>query len=100
MSLETPPGGGPWSIALELAPDRSVRAGSKAALAAAIGRGADLRVYTEFVFEEHIVPGGNGDPNRPPRFPGVVTESHERSDGCYDVVDHYTDVNCRIKDVR
>ena len=45
-------------------------------------------------------PGGNGDPNRPPRFPGFVTESHERSDGCYDVVDHYTNVSCRIKDVR
>jgi len=63
MSPDTPPGGAPWSIALELAPDRSVRAGSKAALAAAIGRGADLRVYTEFVFEEHIIPGGNGDPD-------------------------------------
>jgi len=62
MAPETPPGGAQWSIALELDPDRSVRAGSKAALAAAIGRGADLRVYTEFVFEEHIVPGGNGDP--------------------------------------
>ena len=53
-----------WTLALELAPDRSVRAGSKADLAAAIGRGADLRVYTEFLFEEHIVPGGNGDPSQ------------------------------------
>ncbi len=51
-----------WTLALELVPDRSVVAGSKADLAAAVGRGADLRVYTEFVFEEHIVPGGNGDP--------------------------------------
>src|SRR3954453_10488336 len=50
-----------WTLALELAPDRSVKAGSKANLAAAIGRGADLRVYTEFLFEEHIAPGGNGD---------------------------------------
>jgi hypothetical protein len=53
-----------WTLALELAPDRSVTAGSKAELAAAVGRGADLRVYTEFLFEEHIVPGGNGDPSQ------------------------------------
>ncbi len=53
-----------WTLALELAPERSVRAGSKAAVAAAIGRGADLRVYTEFLFEEHILPGGNGDPSQ------------------------------------
>lgn len=50
-----------WTNVLELAPDRSVRAGSREALAAAIGRGADLRVYTEFLFEEHITPGGTGD---------------------------------------
>jgi hypothetical protein len=59
-----------WSMALELAPDRTVRAGSKAGLAAAIGRAADLRVYTEFLFEEHIVPGGNGDPAQD----GVIRE--------------------------
>ena len=53
-----------WTLALELGPDRSVTAGSKADLAAAVGRGADLRVYTEFLFEEHIVPGGNGDPSQ------------------------------------
>jgi hypothetical protein len=50
-----------WSTVLELAPDRTVVAGSKAALADAIGRGADLRIYTEFLYEEHILPGG-GDP--------------------------------------
>jgi hypothetical protein len=50
-----------WSTALELAPDRSVVAGSKAELADAIRRGADLRIYTEFLYEEHILPGG-GDP--------------------------------------
>ena len=61
MAPEGPPHRAAWSIALELAPDRSVRAGSKEELAAAIGRGADLRVYTEFLFDEHIVPGGNGD---------------------------------------
>src|SRR5918993_1496368 len=53
-----------WRLALELGPDRTFRAGSKADLAAAIGHGADLRVYTEFLFEEHIVPGGNGDPSQ------------------------------------
>lgn len=47
-----------WSLALELRPDRSVAAGSKEALVAALARGADLRVYTEFLFEEHIEPGG------------------------------------------
>ena len=51
-----------WTCELELASDRSIRAGSPAALAAAIGRGADLRIYTEFIFEEHIRPGGDGDP--------------------------------------
>jgi hypothetical protein len=50
-----------WSTVLELAPDRSVAAGSKEALADAIGHGADLRIYTEFLYEEHILPGG-GDP--------------------------------------
>jgi hypothetical protein len=53
-----------WALALELGPDRTVRAGSKADLAAAIRRAADLRVYTEFLFEEHIMPGGNGDPSQ------------------------------------
>ena len=50
-----------WRNVLELAPDRSVRSGSKGSLAEAIGRGADLRVYTEFLFEEHIVPGGTDE---------------------------------------
>ena len=27
----------------------------------AIGRGADLRIYTEFLYEEHILPGGGDD---------------------------------------
>jgi hypothetical protein len=39
---------------LELAADRRVVAGSEQALAAAIGRGADLRIYTEFFHNEHI----------------------------------------------
>jgi hypothetical protein len=52
-----------WRTALTLAPDRSVAEGSVADLAAAVGRGADLRIYTEFCFEEHITPGGDGDPS-------------------------------------
>lgn len=52
---------GAWAMVLELAPDRSVVSGSKASLAAAIGRGADLRIYTEFLYEEHILPGGGPD---------------------------------------
>ncbi len=63
MSAADPEPAAGWSLALELGPDRGVVGGSKAALAEAVGRGADLRVYTEFVFEEHIVPGGNGDPS-------------------------------------
>jgi hypothetical protein len=56
MSVATPG----WSTVLELAPDRSVAAGSKDALVDAIRRGADLRIYTEFLYEEHIQPGGGG----------------------------------------
>ena len=51
-----------WKCALELRPDRSVAAGSHAELCAAIARAADLRIYTQFLFEEHIVPGGDGVP--------------------------------------
>jgi hypothetical protein len=50
-----------WRTALTLASDRSVASGSVADLAAAVGRGADLRIYTEFRYEEHIAPGGDGD---------------------------------------
>jgi len=53
-----------WTTALELHPDRTVKAGSKEALVAALTRGADLRMYTEFVFEEHIEPGWTGDPSQ------------------------------------
>lgn len=53
-----------WKLALELRPDRSIAAGSKDELIAALARGADLRVYTEFLFEEHIVPGGTDDPTQ------------------------------------
>ncbi|MCP4645404.1 MAG: hypothetical protein GY851_33480 [bacterium] len=43
-----------WSSVLELDTDRNLTAGSTDALCAAIGRGADLRIYTEFAHNEHI----------------------------------------------
>jgi hypothetical protein len=48
-----------WNCVLELSSDRTVKGGSEAALADAIRRGADLRVGTEFIFNEHIDPGGD-----------------------------------------
>jgi hypothetical protein len=48
---------GLWTPALELSADRAVTAGSPELLAAAVRRGADLRVYTEFRHGEHIDPG-------------------------------------------
>jgi hypothetical protein len=58
--MDTPHG---WTVALELDPHRRVVGGSKQALVDALARGADLRMYTEFVFEEHIEPGWTGDPS-------------------------------------
>ncbi|HIK91458.1 MAG TPA: hypothetical protein EYG03_05660 [Planctomycetes bacterium] len=43
-----------WRCALELDSNRNVVAGSTAELADAIGRAADLRIYTEFLHNEHI----------------------------------------------
>jgi hypothetical protein len=59
-----------WTTALELRPDRSIASGSTQALVDALARGADLRMYTEFVFEEHIEPGWTGDP----RLRGPIRE--------------------------
>jgi hypothetical protein len=60
-----------WKCALELRPDRSVAAGSTTALCDAIRRGADLRVYTEWLYEEHIAP----DLSYPdPRHNGLLQE--------------------------
>lgn len=59
-----------WKCALELSPDRTVQAGGHAELCAAIERGADLRIYTEFLFEEHIAPGWTGDAE----FNGLIRE--------------------------
>lgn len=44
----------PWKSVLELASDRTVAGGSPARLREAIARGADLRIYTEFRYNEHI----------------------------------------------
>ena len=46
-----------WSSVLTLDNQRRRIAGSEEALAAAIRRGADLRIYTEFVHNEHLEPG-------------------------------------------
>jgi len=43
-----------WKCMLEMGPDREVRRGNKEELARAVGRGADLRVRTEFWHNEHI----------------------------------------------
>ena len=43
-----------WQALLELRSDRSISAGSEAALCDAIRNGADLRIYTEFRHNEHI----------------------------------------------
>ncbi len=43
-----------WKCAVELDSQRNVVAGSNAALADAIRRGADLQVQTEFIHNEHI----------------------------------------------
>jgi hypothetical protein len=45
-----------WQCALELGSRESIVAGSESQLCGAVRRGADLRVYTEFYFEEHIAP--------------------------------------------
>lgn len=46
-----------WATALELDCTRAVVAGSPEALRAAIRRGADLRICTEFYHHEHLEPG-------------------------------------------
>jgi len=51
---ETAPFRSPWRCAVELDSQRNVTAGSNAALADAIRRGADLQVQTEFIHNEHI----------------------------------------------
>ena len=43
-----------WKCVLELDSERKVIAGNPEDLRSAIGRGADLRIYTEFIYNEHI----------------------------------------------
>jgi hypothetical protein len=50
-----------WRCVLELDNRRQVIGGSAEALCAAIRRGADLRIYTEFVHNEHIDPASPND---------------------------------------
>ena len=46
-----------WKCVLELNGDRCVAGGSGDALRSAIGRGADLRIYTKVPHNEHVDPG-------------------------------------------
>lgn len=50
-----------WKCAVALDSQRNVTAGSNAALADAIRRGADLQVQTEFIHNEHIDTDSNSD---------------------------------------
>ena len=45
---------GEWKCVLELDSERKVIAGNPADLRSAISHGADLRIYTEFIYNEHI----------------------------------------------
>jgi len=53
-----------WQCAYELDTNLNQISGSESGLCDAVRRGADLRVYTEFYFEEHILPFQSlpGDP--------------------------------------
>jgi hypothetical protein len=46
----------PWNSVLELDSQRNIVSGSEAGLADAIRNAADLRIYTEFLYNEHIDP--------------------------------------------
>jgi hypothetical protein len=50
-----------WQTVLELDCRRAVNSGSPEALVAALSRGADLRIYTEFIHNEHIDPASPND---------------------------------------
>ena len=50
-----------WKTVLELNAARAVTAGRAGELRAAIRRGADLRIYTEFRHNEHVEPGSPND---------------------------------------
>lgn len=65
-----------WRLALELDRQRKPLAGSHPALADAVGRGADLRIATDFHHEEHIAPFGSEDA-RDPRNKGLIEEASD-----------------------
>lgn len=69
---ETRPGGA-WRLALQLDQERRPVAGSRTDLIAAIGRGADLRIATEFLHEEHIAPFAS-EAARDPALAGPIEE--------------------------
>ena len=50
-----------WKSVLELDSHREVTGGSPDALCAAVRRGADLRIYTEFIHNQHIDPTSASD---------------------------------------
>ncbi len=52
---------GEWKSVLELNSHRERTSGSEKALCEAIGRGADLRIYTDFLHNEHIDPSSDND---------------------------------------
>lgn len=62
-----------WQCALELDSAERVVSGGYAGLCDALRRGADLRVYTEFTFEEHIAPD-TGMLNNP-EHDGLIRET-------------------------
>ena len=72
-AMDSFPSPSPWVCALELDARRAVVRGSPAGLAAAIQRGADLRIYTEFIHEEHIGPTGRPE-SRDPSQSGLMKE--------------------------
>ncbi len=72
-AMDATPAPSPWVCALELDSRRAVVGGSPAKLAAAIRRGADLRIYTEFIHEEHIGPTGRPE-SRDPSQSGLMKE--------------------------
>jgi len=52
---------GAWKSVLELNSHRERTSGSEKALCEAVGRGADLRIYTEFLHNEHIDPSSDNN---------------------------------------
>ncbi len=61
----------PWVKALELDASRSVAEGSRQAVCDAVAHGADLRVYTEWPYEEHVMTGPAGQHSE---YAGVFNE--------------------------